>query len=88
MPLESNPEITLSDFTIIPNPVASFNQAKIILPVNPKGVKLCVFDLTGKRIYEIYIPGGTTEFFLDVNQFNPGIYLVAIDNIVRKLVVQ
>lgn len=70
-------------FNIYPNPTK--DKLTIIFPVfSHQLANIEIFDATGKRVYQSseFL---STSIITDVSAFNPGIYYVKINNVVKKL---
>jgi len=68
-----------SGIRIYPNPV----NDKIDLWFNeplPGNVTISLIDLTGKNIYQKYIPGIETKYSFNVSEITPGLYLLKVSS--------
>lgn len=65
----------IEDFTVYPNPASSV----VTFSGNNKEVShILVFDLTGKKVEELYTLNGTAK--LDVSNYKKGVYLYRVTN--------
>lgn len=70
-------------FLISPNPANNFFS---ITRYTDSVAKLEVFDLSGRCLFVQYLNKKTESF--SVSNFNPGLYLIKLDNYITKLIVE
>ncbi len=74
---EEEEETVIEDrISLAPNP--AYNYIKIVLPANSSELKLYIFDNTGRQILENSIMNGVTEFNININSFEKGIYIIKL----------
>lgn len=77
-------------FSLSPNPSGGSVKLIYLLPQNQSG-KLEVFDLNGRRVYEMHLPPWSTLQLVDVSFLNNGVYQCVVSSggfrDARKLVV-
>jgi carboxypeptidase T len=84
-------EIELSGFSIQPNPATDQVQIVFGYPINSEvGIK--IYSILGELIYDGKHLFGEDAFFIDLNNFNEGIYFISISNnninLTRKLIIR
>lgn len=77
------PDEDQSDFRLTPNPARETVTLQVTENSGPVLVNLR--DMTGKLVYSAKLPAGNST--IDVAGFEPGLYVVSINNQVQKLVI-
>ena len=72
-----------TSFAIHPNPASEF--IVVNCPANLVGEEIIIKDITGKLVYNGICSSVDTH--INVAEFNPGIYLISIKDLTRKLVI-
>jgi len=74
-------DIKTIDFKLYPNPATDFIEVEL-----PYATALQIFDLNGKLVLSKDLKKGTNH--LSINNLNSGIYMVKVENTVKKLIVE
>jgi|GEM_PF-4819208 len=84
-PTEGELDVSTREIIIFPNPV----QSTLIIPGNQKvrAANLAqIFDASGKLIKEYDLTSGIEKWEIDVQNFNPGIYLLRVGDMMGRFV--
>lgn len=71
-------------FTVFPNPAKE--TAHITLAQTVQTGEITVTDLAGKILQRISIQPNTRVYAIDVSNYTRGVYLISVDNAVKKLI--
>jgi hypothetical protein len=68
------------------------NPAKDFITVQTKGLKgksvLKVYSITGQQIYNSIVTGPVNQVQIDISKWTKGIYIISLDNVRKKVVVE
>ncbi|MBE6343655.1 MAG: T9SS type A sorting domain-containing protein, partial [Lentimicrobiaceae bacterium] len=76
-------EIDEDSFTIYPNPASDFITIETL---NALESDVVIYDLTGKIIIRKFLHSGDNK--IDVRNINSGIYVISINGLKSKLIIQ
>jgi hypothetical protein len=65
-------------FKLYPNPAIDQTTLRFEKAIESERTQLAVFDLMGKKVMETNLNIGQKEYFLNLSEFNKGIYFVSV----------
>ncbi|HSY60563.1 MAG TPA: T9SS type A sorting domain-containing protein, partial [Cytophaga sp.] len=74
------------EFQLLPNP--NNGLVKIILPENNEACRFVIYGITGEKIKDLAIEAKTTETQLDLQDLNPGAYIVTVTDTAGNRVIK